>query len=62
MGLENLPNRTVESFAKLAGLRGVGGTFEWRAEEKSYYANGEKCGQSVHGLYEWLNRQPGVKP
>jgi len=51
---------TAQSFAKLARLRGVPAEIKWDGER--YIANGEPCGPSVHGLYEWLERQPGVKP
>lgn len=53
-------NRTAESFQKLAALRNVSSRIEWNGVE--YVANGEPCGASVHGLYDWLNRQPGVLP
>ena len=53
-------NRTAENYAKLCELRGVTAKIEWDGEQ--YLANGEPCGPSVHGLYDWLNRQPGVKP
>lgn len=54
--------QTARSFSTLAALRGVNVRVEWRDEEKSYYCNGEKCGESIHGCYDWLNRQPNVKP
>lgn len=58
----NLCTDTANNFSKLAALRGVTARVEWRDEEKSYYCNDEKCGESIHGCYDWLNRQPNVKP
>lgn len=58
----NLCTNTANSFSRLAAQRGVQASVEWRDEEKSYYCNGEKCGESIHGCYDWLNRQPNVKP
>ena len=52
--------KTAASFMKLAGLRGVSSHVEVR--DFRYVANGVDCGCSVHGLYDWLNKQPGVKP
>lgn len=54
-------NQTANSFMKLAGLRGISSAIEVN-ENGQYIANGENCGTSVHGLYDWLNKQPGVKP
>lgn len=51
---------TANSFQKLAALRGISSTIEVSADGK-YVANGTDCGTSVHGLLEWLNKQPGVK-
>ena len=53
---------TAVKFQKLAALRGVSSSIYFDAEKMTYFANGEDCGTSVHGLYDWLNRQPGVKP
>lgn len=53
-------NKTAASFQKLAALRGISSSIEFK--DGKYYANGQDCGTSVHGLYEWLNTQPGVKP
>lgn len=53
--------RTAESFQKLAAIRGVSSIVEV-SQDGRYVANGTDCGTSVHGLYEWLNKQPGVKP
>lgn len=56
-------NRTAASFAKLAGLRGISCTIGVETSPTLHYtANGEDCGPSVHGLYAWLDRQPGVQP
>lgn len=52
---------TAQRFQHLAGLRGVSSSIEVTPNGE-YFANGENCGNSVHGLYEWLNRQPNVKP
>lgn len=54
--------RTAENLGKLAGLRGVTATIVWDAETRQYVADGTPCGTSVHGVYEWLDRQPGVRP
>ncbi len=56
----NLMQNTAEKFQTLAALRGITSTIEVVAGE--YVANGENCGPSVHGLNDWLNRQPGVRP
>ena len=55
-------SETAKKFSKLAGLRGISNTVEWKGEENSYYCNGVKCGVSILGCYEWLEKQPGVKP
>lgn len=52
--------QTAAKFQKLAALRGVSSSIE--VVRGRYHANGEDCGQSVHGLFEWLDRQPGVLP
>jgi hypothetical protein len=52
-------SRTAEAMTKLMGLRGISGQCEWRNGQ--YWANGAPCGQSIHGVYDWLNKQPGVK-
>lgn len=53
--------RTAESFQKLASLRGISSSIDVTADSR-YVANGIDCGTSVHGLYEWLEKQPGVQP
>jgi hypothetical protein len=53
-------SRTAEQLTKLLGLRGLSGSVEWDGEQ--YRANGNPCGTSVHGVYEWMDAQPGVKP
>jgi hypothetical protein len=58
---DNLQINTAANFAKLCGLRGVQAEVVWDGEKKVYVANGTPCGPSVHGLYEWLAKQPGVK-
>jgi hypothetical protein len=58
MSLEGdaLERAGAEKLTILARLRGlVGVTIEWR--DGQYHANGEACGRSVHGVYEWLDRQ-----
>ena len=57
----SLMNRTAGTFAKIAGLRGISCVIGV-TQSLTYTANGEDCGPSVHGLYAWLNRQPGVQP
>jgi hypothetical protein len=51
---------TASKLATLARLRGVEATITWDGAQ--YIANGTPCGPSVHGVYEWLGRQPGVRP
>ncbi len=58
----NLCTNTANKFSELCALRGITARVEWRAEEMSYYCNGERCGPSIDGCYDWLNKQPGVKP
>ncbi len=53
--------RTAQAFQKLAALRGISSQIEV-SEDGNYIANGANCGPSVHGLQDWLNSQPGVKP
>lgn len=53
---------TAVKFQKLAALRGISSDVQFDPEKMRYFANGEDCGPSVHGLYDWLNRQPGVLP
>jgi hypothetical protein len=55
-------NVTARSFQKLAALRGISSTIEVDPDTGHYIANGTDCGLSVHGLYDWLNSQPGVLP
>ena len=51
---------TAAKLVTLARLRGVEAVIVWTGAE--YTANGASCGPSVHGVYEWLNRQPEVHP
>jgi hypothetical protein len=51
---------TAEKLTILMGYRGLSGSVEWLNGQ--YVANGTPCGCSVHGVYDWMNRQPGVKP
>ncbi len=54
--------QTATSFQKLAALRGVQCTVD-ASKDGKYLVNGTvDCGTSVHGLYDWLNKQPGVLP
>lgn len=48
-------SRTAANFETLARLRGVTAQVTWDGSQ--YVANGEACGPSVHGLYEWLEKQ-----
>lgn len=55
-------SQTAASFRKLAALRGVPCTIDVSKDGK-YLVNGTiDCGTSVHGLYDWLNKQPNVLP
>lgn len=54
--------KTAESFQKLAALQGVPCevSVEISFDDRPFYVaetGGEKtaCGESVHGLYDWLN-------
>lgn len=51
-------SRTAESLVKLMGLRGLSGGVVWDGAQ--YVANGVGCGPSVHGVLEWMDKQPGV--
>ena len=51
---------TARKLVTLARLRGVEASIVW--DGARYVANGDPCGPSVHGVYEWLERQPGVRP
>jgi len=53
--------RTANKFSRLAALRGITADIDI-SSDGHYVANGIDCGCSVHGLYDWLNRQPGVLP
>ncbi len=53
---------TANTFSRLAALRGIQTLVEWNDADNAYYCNGEHCGPSIHGCYEWLNRQEGVLP
>lgn len=68
-----LGNQTAASFQKLASLRGIGSSIVFKLGR--YFAarvdvidgeirqsDAQDCGPSVHDLYDWLNKQPGVKP
>ena len=57
-----LAQQTAAPFQKLAALRGVSSSIEFNTDTMRYVANGTDCGPSVHGLYDWLNKQPGVLP
>lgn len=53
-------NKTAEAFSRLCGLRGVSACIEV-SQAGHYVCNGVDVGTSIHGAYEWLNKQPGVK-
>lgn len=53
-------SQTAAKLTVLLGLRGLSGSVVW--ENGQYVANGTPCGPSVHGVQEWINCQPGVKP
>jgi hypothetical protein len=53
--------KSAEAFQKLAALRGISCSVDI-TEDGRYVANGHDCGTSVHGLQDWLNKQPGVQP
>ena len=65
MEQENNPfgQQTANNFSKLCALRGISGVdVEWRDRENAYFINGQRMGQSIDFCYEWLNKQPEVKP
>lgn len=47
---------TARKLVKLAALRRIEAAILWNGRE--YVCNGEFCGPSVHGVYEWLDKQP----
>lgn len=51
-------SRTAANLTKLMGMRGLTGSVEWK--DGQYWANGEPCGSSVHGVNKWMDKQPGV--
>lgn len=55
-----LERGTSAKLTTLCALRGVSAIVTWDGAQ--YLANGTPCGRSVHGVYAWLNVQPGVKP
>jgi hypothetical protein len=57
---DSLQINTAIKMSTLCRLRGVDATIVWDGAQ--YLANGEPCGTSIHGVYDWLNRQPGVRP
>ncbi len=57
----NQMTKTAQKFQELAALRGISSSIIVK-EDGNYYANDICCGSSVHGLYDWLNKQPGVRP
>lgn len=54
--------RTAQSFQRLAAVRGISSSIRVNRATGNYEANGEDCSTTTFGLYDWLNRQPGVKP
>lgn len=57
-----LEQSTAAGLTKLARLRGLkNAQVIWDDEKRQYIANGEPCGRSVHGVYEWLEKQ-GARP
>jgi hypothetical protein len=57
-----LEHDTAKSLTKLCKLRGVEATVTYDEKQKQYIAGETSCGPSVHGVYEWLEKQHGVKP
>lgn len=54
--------QTAGGLARIAALRGIA-RFEIEVRNDGrYIVNGTDCGSSIHGVNEWMNRQPGVKP
>lgn len=57
---DSVCSRTAANLTKLLGLRGLSGSIEWK--DGQYWANGSPCGPSVHGVNDWMDKQPGVIP
>jgi hypothetical protein len=57
-----LEHNTAKSLTTLCKLRGVDAVVVYNEEKKQYIAGETPCGSSVHGVYEWLEKQHGVKP
>jgi len=49
-------HETARKLVKLACLRRIECAILWNGKE--YVCNGDPCGPSVHGVYEWLDKQP----
>jgi hypothetical protein len=52
---------TAANAEKLASLRGIPAKIVWNGTQ--YTANGDPCGPSIHGVYDWLAKQaPPTSP
>jgi len=60
--MEAIEHKTAASFQRLAAMRGVNCLVAWSERERQYVVDGERMGRSIHTLYTWLEKQPGVKP
>lgn len=60
--IDDIPIRTAASFMRLAAVRGIKCECKWDREANAFVVNGHNAGPSVHGLCEWLDKQPGVLP
>lgn len=49
-------HETARQLVNLACLRRIECAILWNGKE--YVCNGDPCGPSVHGVYEWLDKQP----
>ena len=50
-----MSTQTAGGLTTLMGFSGLAGSVEWNGEQ--YLANGVKCGPSVHGVMEWIEKQ-----
>lgn len=52
---EGIEKRTAAKLTQLCALRGIAARVTW--DGTRYLANGEPCGPSVHGVYEWMEKR-----
>ena len=52
---EGIETRTAAKLTQLCTLRGIAARVTW--DGTRYLANNDPCGPSVHGVYEWMEKQ-----